>query len=141
MEVNYRGYLISDDKSLVQQDRAYEMLSKTYWGKYRLQEMMQTLIDNSLCFGIYKNGTMVGFARCVTDYAALYYLCDVVVDKEHRGNGLGKALVKAITEHEKLAKLLGLLDTDDAHGLYAQFGFKGRVETAMLRPRETSLRK
>ncbi|MCL2402191.1 MAG: GNAT family N-acetyltransferase, partial [Oscillospiraceae bacterium] len=127
MEINYNGYLISDDRHLVQPDRMYEMLSKTYWGKYRTKEMMQTLIDHSLCFGIYKDDTMVGFARCVTDYAALYYLCDVVIDDAHRGIGLGKVLVKTITEHEKLAQLLGLLDTDDAHGLYAQFGFKDRL--------------
>jgi len=111
------------------------MLSKTYWAKYRPKEIIKTLVDNSLCFGIYKDGIMVGFARCVTDYAALYYLCDVVVDEKHRGKGLGKALVKTISEHEKLTLLLGLLDTNDAHDLYAQFGFKPSSETAMMKAR------
>jgi len=65
----------------------------------------------------------------------LYYLCDVVVDEEYRGQGLGKSLVKAVVEHEKLSHLLALLDTDDAHGLYKQFDFEDGQETSMRRKR------
>ena len=135
MEIKYRGYIISDDKSLIQRDRAYAMLSKTYWAKFRSQEIVAKSIDNSICIGVYQDSDMVGFARCVTDYAALYYLCDVVVDENHRGQGLGKAIVKAVTQHEELSHLLGLLDTSDAHDLYKQFGFEDGADTAMRRKR------
>jgi len=135
MEIKYQDYLISDDKSLLQLDRVYAMLSKTYWAQFRSMEIIEKSIMHSLCFGIYKNGEMVGFARCVTDYAALYYLCDVVIDESYRGEGLGKALIRAITEHEYLKPLYGILDTGDAHGLYKQYGFEDGAATAMRRKR------
>ena len=135
MEVKYRNYIISDDERLVDVDRVYTMLSKTYWGKFRSKEVIEKANEHSMCVGVYLGDTMVGFARCVTDYSSLYYLCDVVIDEEHRGQGLGKALVKAVTEHEKLSHLLALLDTKDAHGLYKQFGFEDGSTTAMRRRR------
>ena len=135
MEVKYRDYIISDDKRLVQLDSVYSMLSRTYWAKSRSKETVEKTIEHSICFGVYKGGSMVGFARCVTDYAALYYLCDVVVDENYRGQGLGKALVKAVTEHEELSSLFAALDTVDAHGLYKQFGFEDGITTAMRRNR------
>ena len=136
MTINFHDYIISDDKALMQADVAYELISKTYWGKTRTNDIVKTSIENSLCFGVYKDHVMIGFARCVTDYAVLYYLCDVVINENYRGQGLGKALIKAVTEHEKLAHLLALLDTNDAHGLYRQFGFEDSLATAMRRNRQ-----
>ena len=124
MNIDYNGFLISDDQKLIQPDRAYELLSDTYWADSRSRESVEKSIQNSLCFGIYKDGLLIGFARCVTDYAVMYWLGDVIIDGKYRGLGLGKALIKVVTEHEKLANLIGFLGTRDAHGLYEQFGFQ-----------------
>jgi GNAT superfamily N-acetyltransferase len=71
----------------------------------------------------------------VTDFATIYYLCDVVIDKAYRGRGLGKALVHFIVEYERIKNLLGLLHTDDAHGLYAQYGFAKDPVKSMIKDR------
>ena len=134
MEINMGDYLISDDKNLIQPNRVYELLSDTYWASKRSKDTMQTAMESSLCFGVYKDGIQIGFARCVTDYAIIYYLADVIIDERYRGQGLGKALVKAITEHETLSHLRGILDTRDAHGLYERFGFFVAGEYTMLKP-------
>jgi GNAT superfamily N-acetyltransferase len=126
------NYLISDDKNLIQSDKVFEMLSKTYFAKERTKDIVQKSIDNSLCFGIYIDNMQVGFARCITDFSTTYYLCDVVVDEKHRGQGLGKALTKYITEHEALATAMGVLGTEDAHGLYEKYGFMR--DQGMYRP-------
>jgi GNAT superfamily N-acetyltransferase len=39
---------------------------------------------------------MIGFGRVITDYAVLYYLCDVFVVEDHRGKGLEKWLSETI---------------------------------------------
>ena len=135
MEID--SYLISDDKNLIQSDRVFEMLSGTYFAKGRTKGIVQKSIDNSLCFGIYKNNMQVGFARCITDYATTYYLCDVVVDEKHRGKGLGKALTKFIIEHSSLTTSMGVLGTEDAQGLYEKFGFKR--DQGMYRPPNRTL--
>ena len=123
MNTIVNGYLISDDKNFIDNTRVYEMLSNTYWAKNRSQEAIKKSIENSLCFGIYKDNLQIGFSRCITDFSVLYYLCDVTIDEKYRGQGLGKELVKYITEHELLAPLTGLLVTEFARGLYEQFGF------------------
>jgi ribosomal protein S18 acetylase RimI-like enzyme len=67
----------------------------------------------------------VGLARVVTDYATFAYLCDVYVLEEHRGHGLGKRMMRELMAHPALGGARRImLATRDAHGLYAEFGFR-----------------
>ena len=124
MDIRKDGYLFSDRKKLLQGEQIHALLQTTYWAKNRTIETTLKSIDHSLCFGIYRNGIQVGFARCVTDHATVYWLCDVVIAQEHRGQGLGKELIQWITGHDALKSLYGILSTRDAHGLYEKFGFE-----------------
>ena len=123
MERQFDGFLISDEKGLLQPERIYVMLHDTYWAKERTRETIARAIENSLCFGIYFDGEQIGFARCVTDYATSFLLADVIIDERYRARGLGKALVSTILSHDRLQGLTGTLATRDAHGLYAKYGF------------------
>lgn len=129
------GYYISKDKSKLQLDMVKDLLKQTYWAAERPEETIIKSIQNSICYGIFENnGTQVGFARIITDYATTYYLCDVIIDKKHRGKGLGKALIEFITNDVDLKNLRGLLLTKDAHGLYKQYGFERDTEKFMQKP-------
>ena len=134
----FGDYVISDDKNLLQINRIHELLSKTYWANSRPKGIIQKSIDNSLCFGLYKDGIQIGFARCITDYAVLYYLADVIIDEKYRGQGLGKNFLKYIIEHEVIKNLSGFLGTNDAHELYERFGFQHDTVTAMNRRPNTN---
>jgi GNAT superfamily N-acetyltransferase len=60
----------------------------------------------------------------VTDRAVFAYLGEVFVLPEHRGNGLAVWLVSCVLAHPDLQGLRRwYLATEDAHGLYARFGF------------------
>jgi len=120
-----KGFKISTDKELLDRDMIYQYLDKeSYWAKGIPVEKVYTAIDNSMCFGVYKDEQQVGFARVVTDKAIFAYLCDVFILNEFRGMGLSKWLVQTILAHNELQRLRRwLLATDDAHGLYSQFGF------------------
>ena len=116
---------ISTDKQRLDIDSIHRFLSESaYWAIGRPREVVQRAFDNSLCFGAYHDGRLVGFARVVTDYATFGWLADVFVVEAHRGQGVGKALVQAVHEHPDLRPLRLLLATRDAHGLYAQYGFE-----------------
>jgi GNAT superfamily N-acetyltransferase len=66
----------------------------------------------------------LGLARVVTDHATVAYLADVFVLAEHRGRGLSKWLMETVVGHPELQGFRRfLLNTQDAHGLYRQFGF------------------
>ena len=125
-EVRHGSYLITDDSSRLDATMVHRYLSEeSYWARGISLEIVQRSLQNSLCLGVYsENGHQVGLARVVTDYATYAWLCDVFVLSDHRGGGLGKALVTAVIGHPRLQTLRRMaLGTLDAHGLYAQFGF------------------
>lgn len=115
---------ITDDKSKLQIDRVCKLLNSTYWAGTRSKEVIEKSIEHSLCFGVYNDGNQIGFARCVTDYATVYWLADVVIDEDFRGLGLGKALIAEVVNRQSLKGCSGILGTLDAHDLYSKFGFK-----------------
>jgi GNAT superfamily N-acetyltransferase len=120
------AYLISTDPARLDVDAIHAYLSgESYWARGRSRELIGRAIENSLPFGVYRDGAQVGFARVVTDYATFAWLADVYVLEPERGNGVGKALVQAVVEHPAVRDLPRVvLATVDAHGLYKQFGFE-----------------
>jgi GNAT superfamily N-acetyltransferase len=125
-ELVHGEYTISDDPSRIDLEAIHQYLScESYWAKGIPRRVVETSVQNSLCVGVYtRNGVQIGLARVVTDYATFAWLCDVYVLDAHRGSGLGKALVAAVLSHPRLQGLRRFaLATQDAHGLYAQFGF------------------
>lgn len=132
-EVTYKNYLISNNKRLLSLERVYDFLSRSYWANKRSKETISESIKNSECFGIYLKNFQVGFARIVTDYTVMYWLCDVFIDENHRKQGLGKKLLETIVNHEQLKSLTGILATKDAHLLYEKFGFERDSESYMRR--------
>jgi len=122
-EINFKDYLISNDRSILSLDKIHQLLSQSYWANKRPREKIAESINNSECFGVYLNGEQVGFARIVTDYAVMYWLCDVVIDEAHRKKGLGKKLIETIVNDETFSTLTGILGTMDAYSLYEKFGF------------------
>ncbi len=131
MDIWHGEYRISDDKTLVDRDVVCAFLSRSYWANHRTPDVIRKSIDNSVCYGIYHGNHMIGFARVVTDWATVYYLCDVFVDEHHRGHGLGKMLIETIVDD--FPSMTGFLGTKDAHGLYEQYGFIRNAERFMIR--------
>jgi predicted GNAT family N-acyltransferase len=133
MDVNFGEYKFSDNKHLISTDKVCELLGNTYWANNRKREITIKAIENSICIGIYLKEEMIGFARIVTDYATMYWLCDVIIDEKHRKNSLGKKLMEIITQMKELDGMFGILATSDAHGLYEKYGFKKVGEKFMRR--------
>ena len=118
------GYLVSTDKSKIDVETVHHFLSHSYWAENIPLDIVRKSIENSLCFGIYHQKKLVGFARAISDFATFAYLADVFILPEERGKGLSKWLIGIILEHPQLHGLRRFtLATRDAHSLYAQFGF------------------
>ncbi|WP_316829552.1 GNAT family N-acetyltransferase [Pedobacter aquatilis] len=125
MEISENGFIFSDNKALIKTESVHHYLSESsYWAKNIPFETVKKSIENSLCFGIYKDNEQVGFARWVTDKATFAYLCDVYIEEHFRGQGLSKKLMSFMIFHPDLQGLRRYqLTTLDAHKLYSQFGF------------------
>ncbi|GAA5113445.1 GNAT family N-acetyltransferase [Alloalcanivorax gelatiniphagus] len=124
---------VSDDYDLrtdladMDLDRIHTWLSTdAYWALGRSREAVGTAAEHSLNLGAFtRDGHQVAYARVVTDHANFAWLCDVYVDRDHRGRGLAKRLVAAVVARlDDLGVRRTLLATRDAHGVYAGFGFE-----------------
>ena len=124
-EISEGDVVISDDKARLDMSVIHAFLSeRSYWAKGVPVEIVERSIRNSLCFGMFKAGRQIGFARVVTDFATFAWLADVFIIEDVRGGGLGKKLVATVMKHPELNGLRRfMLGTRDAHKLYEQYGF------------------
>lgn len=115
---------VSIDKTKLDIPFIQSYLKDAYWAKNRTIEMVQTSIENSICFGIYWEEKQIGFARVISDLVSIAYLTDVFIVENFRGNGYSSILMNSIMKEPQLqdVKIWGLA-TLDTHFLYKKFGF------------------
>lgn len=129
-----QGYVIKLGHENVDLKAVHAFISESYWAKGIPVNTLQKAIENSYCFGVFDNqDRQVGFARVVTDFARFAYLADVYILESERGKGLSKWLMQTIIDDPQLQNLRRfMLATEDAHGLYEQFGFKALANPEMM---------
>jgi GNAT superfamily N-acetyltransferase len=117
-------YEISTDPARINAGMVHEFLTNSYWAKGIPLETVQRSMENSIAFGVYHGQQQVGFARIISDLATFAYLADVFIVPSYRGRGLSRWLMECIVSHPDLQGLRRwMLATQDAHALYAKFGF------------------
>ena len=65
----------------------------------------------------------------------MFYVSDVVVDKDHQKHGLGGRFVEFIKSAEELKYLWGFLGTTKAKNFYSKFGFEPKDDFFMAMPK------
>ena len=121
------GYELRTDLASMDLDLVHRWLSTdAYWSTGRSREAVATAAEHSLNVGAFTaDGQQVAYARVVTDHANFAWLCDVYVDRDHRGHGIGTRMVAAVNERlDAWGVRRTLLATRDAHGVYAGHGFE-----------------
>lgn len=116
---------ISTDPTRVDLATVHGFLSTdAYWSPGVPIDVVRRAIEDSIVFGVYRDGEQAGFARVVSDRATFAWICDVFILDGYRGQGLGKWLMECVIAHPELQGLRRwMLATRDAHGLYGQSGF------------------
>jgi GNAT superfamily N-acetyltransferase len=106
-------------------DMIFTFVKNSYWGALRSYEEQKIALENSINFGLFKNGKQIAYSRVMTDMIFFAYLLDVFVIEEEQGNGYGKVLMDAILNYPSLKNIdKWMLATRDAHALYEKFGFE-----------------
>jgi GNAT superfamily N-acetyltransferase len=129
-------YEIDPDPQRIDLDALYAFLStEAYWARWRSRDDVQHQVATAWrVVGAYtEQSEQVGFARAVSDGCDIAYLADVYVLNDHRGHGLGRALVQEMIDNGPGAEFRWLLHTRDAHDLYREFGFTEPDERLMER--------
>jgi N-acetylglutamate synthase-like GNAT family acetyltransferase len=113
------------DRRRIDLEAAVALLKATHWGGKLTIETLRIASENSLTFALNDDqGTLIGFARAVTDRATFAYLTDVVVAPVLRGNGIGRQFMEWVLSHPDIqaVRRISLL-TRDAAPLYQRLGF------------------
>jgi GNAT superfamily N-acetyltransferase len=119
-------YRLSEDPTDLDLDRIVRWISTdAYWAKGRTRAVIERSFAHSVCAGLYcSDGQQAAVARIVSDRATFAWLCDVYVDRDHRGRGLGTLIARWAVEwagRHGIKRVI--LATLDAHGVYAKAGF------------------
>jgi ribosomal protein S18 acetylase RimI-like enzyme len=116
--------VISTDRSRIDPDSALLLLQTTHWAGGITRETLLRAIANSVCFGMYRAGQLIGFGRAISDLATYAYWTDVVIAPDYRGRGLGRWLSGCMLAHPDMQGLRRVaLLTRDAAELYSRIGF------------------
>jgi len=95
------------------------------------RRIWQMFEKSSLVLTAWHDGRLVGIARVLTDGVLYSYLCDLAVEPDVQGLGIGRRLIEAVLERCRGTELV-LRDSDISAGFYARLGFE-RVHNAWMR--------
>ncbi|WP_457652006.1 GNAT family N-acetyltransferase [Rhodocaloribacter sp.] len=96
------------------------------------QEKVWEMYENSsLVVTAWHEGHLVGIARVLTDGVLQSYLCDLAVEPDVQGLGIGKRMIDEVLERCKGTELL-LRDSNISSTFYERLGFV-RVENAWMK--------
>ncbi|KAL4972212.1 hypothetical protein BDW66DRAFT_144696 [Aspergillus desertorum] len=120
-----QSFVVSTDKSLLSPSaiNAAFASESLYWAYPLPESVLQDMIDNSFCFGLYKTPSpspspvttsstnegseneserpqmqQIGFARLITDTCTIAYLSDVYILPKYQGLGLGGWMLDCVDE-------------------------------------------
>jgi GNAT superfamily N-acetyltransferase len=116
---------ISTDKNRLDVNFIHQFLTQSHWATGIDRDTVESSLDNSVCFGLYRKNRQIGFARIITDYATFSWFCDVFITPEYRGVGLGTWLIQCCLEYPIMKKMRRImLVTTFAPWLYSKAGFE-----------------
>lgn len=92
---------------------------------------IRTAFTNSMfkCF-VYDSGRMIAVGRALADGFDASYICDIAVQPDHQGQGIGKQIVRELVERSKGHRKIILYAAPGKDSFYLKLGFK-RMATAM----------
>ena len=107
------------------------------WAKDRkINDLRKCLANSDVIISIWFNNQIVGFGRALSDGVYRGVFWDIVIDKNHQGNGYGRMIVKNLLESKRIkdTKKIYLMTTNKKL-FYSQLDFKD-VKSQNLMNRE-----
>lgn len=95
------------------------------------EALMQAFESSHIVLTLWERDRLVGLARVLSDGVQTSYLCDLAVEPDVQGGGVGKRLIDEILERCKGTELV-LRDSNLSAGFYERLEFQP-VENAWVR--------
>jgi len=89
---------------------------------------LHAMVSGSYCFLVARedSGRIVGMGRALSDGASDAYLQDIVVLESHRGRGIGREIIRRLTERCAAAGIgwIGLIAEPGTQEFYESLGYR-----------------
>src|SRR5688572_7223043 len=96
-DITFGEFTLSSDKTKLDLQYVYNLLClPSQYSTGLPPERFVLILENSVCFSVFREGKQVGFARVITDFTEFASLWDVFIDEPYRRKGIGKTLMKYI---------------------------------------------
>ena len=115
-------------------DEVVELYKSAGWWQEspESREIIPFMIRGSFCFMVARSiqGRIIGMARAISDGFSDAYIQDVVVSPEFRGRGVGKELVRRLTQYCVSRKIawIGLVAEPGTQEIYENLGFRPLID-------------
>ena len=127
-----RDFTIHEREVTVEEYKA--LRAQTNW-----EAVSDSMIDAALKRSLYSvlvltDGSPVAMGRIVGDGGLYYYLQDIIVHRDFRGQGWARVIIQKLEayleEHAGKHAFIGLMAAEGVEGLYEIFGYSRRKQTA-----------
>jgi GNAT superfamily N-acetyltransferase len=128
---------VRDRLAPAQVEDLLRLYGNEWWTAQRTRpDVERMLAATDLLFAVVDtgSGSLVAFARVLTDRTYLALVLDVIVAPEHRGAGLGRLLVESICSDPALRNVasIELVCQPEMVPLYEKWGFTDKVGRSRL---------
>jgi predicted N-acetyltransferase YhbS len=89
-----------------------------------LARMARMLEHGNLLVTAWDDEQLVGVARALTDFSYCCYLSDLAVDREYQKRGIGRELIRRVSDAIGEQSMLLLLAAPEAMDYYPRIGFE-----------------
>jgi GNAT superfamily N-acetyltransferase len=129
---------ITDDARAIDYHQLQALQHETSWARDRsLLDLQRAVAASDLVLTAWCGDRLVGCVRVLSDFVFRAVLCDVIVDPDYRGQGIGRLLVERVTEHPRLARVQKFtLLTASARSFYERLGWRRYPGEGMVYERE-----
>ena len=105
-----------------------------FWAKNRNKNQIRKMLSNSsVIVTIWHKANLIGFGRATTDKVYRAVLWDIVISKKSQRLGLGKIIIEALLNDEKIKSVEKVyLMTTNSTDFYKQLGFKENSQQSLL---------
>ncbi len=118
VEIKVNEPLSVEEVAAVYEETAFD---KPIDDKNRLQDMIN---HTPLVLSAWRNGILLGFARCLTDFEYFCYLSDILILPDYQKQGIGKMLVDEVKQYLGNRTTISLRADEKALGFYKQIDFQ-----------------
>ena len=109
-------------------DRLFETTGWNQTYQASPHELHQAISESWYVLSAYENGRLVGFGRIISDGVLYALICDLIVNPNCQGRGIGSTLLAKLIEHCRSCgiRVIWLFAAKGKGSFYKKFGFQKR---------------